>query len=146
MSYIIYMYIFTIHVFNWSSIFLCWYLWFPPTIAIQSGDSSSLPATGHLWYHGISQAPGRALLWFCESGGTFLFQWCYGGLRKHEMKLDKMMDPWACWKLAVYLPNLIVWDVERSSEASVETIPRISSLMLAPHPTRMEAWWHASHR
>jgi len=25
-------------------------------------------------------------------GGTFLFQWCYGGLRKHEMKLDKMMD------------------------------------------------------
>ncbi|CAE7572119.1 pkd2 [Symbiodinium sp. CCMP2592] len=27
-------------------------------------------------------------------GGTFLFQWCYGGLRKHEMKLDKMMDAW----------------------------------------------------
>ena len=26
-------------------------------------------------------------------GGTFLFQWCYGGLRKHEMKLDKMMAP-----------------------------------------------------
>lgn len=25
-------------------------------------------------------------------GGTFLLQWCYGGLRKHEMKLDKMMD------------------------------------------------------
>ena len=21
-----------------------------------------------------------------------MFQWCYGGLRKHEMKLDKMMD------------------------------------------------------
>lgn len=28
------------------------------------------------------------------AGGTFLFQWCYGGLRKHEMKLDKMMDAW----------------------------------------------------
>eukprot|EP00931_Biecheleriopsis_adriatica_P063440 TRINITY_DN38422_c0_g1_i2.p1 TRINITY_DN38422_c0_g1~~TRINITY_DN38422_c0_g1_i2.p1 ORF type:complete len:284 (-),score=75.43 TRINITY_DN38422_c0_g1_i2:13-864(-) len=27
-----------------------------------------------------------------KPGGTFFFQWCYGGSRNQEMKLDKMMD------------------------------------------------------
>lgn len=37
--------------------------------------------------------------------GTFLFQWCYGGLRKHEMKLDKMMAPWS------HRNSLLLFDV-----------------------------------
>ena len=59
-----------------------------------------------LWIGGFRFEP------LALAGGTFLFQWCYGGLRKHEMKLDKMMEPWhrRCASfLGFWLFVLVVW-------------------------------------